>query len=150
VIKNIVAFHWALETHGKTSGMNQNTAARLIPKEFWIYKDVNRMFFLHAHFAFEDLGKIMEIVNKRAMKCVTAGTILALDEGTYGYQPSLKAMKKAEKAGEPMTKLHIPRKPHPNCFLSNLITTCLDGRNLPYVLVAMPFWHYPQDNPRKL
>jgi hypothetical protein len=120
-MKNIVAFHWALESHGKTSGMNQYKAYQLIPKENRIFKNIDQMFFIHAHFAVKNLDDVMQIINKNAMRCVAPGTTLALDEATYAYQPSHAAMKKAEKLKDPMTKLHIPRNHIPIVFYQILL-----------------------------
>jgi hypothetical protein len=93
--------------------MNVMKAFATIPKENLIFKDADRLLFLHAHFAVGNFDTLMKILNKHAMQAVTPGTTLSGDEATYAYKPGYKSMKEAELQGVPIPKLHIPRKPHP-------------------------------------
>lgn len=136
-----------MEEHGKTSGMNQEDALKTIPIEKRLIKDVNRFYFVHAHLGCEDLGPLMNIVNVASMGAVTPSCAVALDEATYHYQPSVQVMNELEKVGDPIPKLFISRKPNPNAFLSNLVTTIMNGSELPYVLIADPFFKFPQKSP---
>lgn len=84
-MQNVVACHFLLEDHGKTSGMNQLDASETIPEDKSLLKDVNRLLFVHTHFAPHDLEPIMKIINNSAMKLVTCLMILGILFKNLGF-----------------------------------------------------------------
>jgi len=66
-----------------------------------------------------------------------------VDEAVIAYQPSLASKIRAEKTGEPVPVVYIPRKPHPNGLEDFLLCTYVDNPAreqgvLPYIIDIRP------------
>lgn len=66
---------------------------------------------------------------------------IVVDESLIDYHPSAIVKNKAEKSGEPIPVVFIPRKPHPNgleIFQISSFLLCSDGTKLPFILDLIP------------
>jgi hypothetical protein len=71
--------------------------------------------------------------------------LAVIDEGLIAYNPSIEVMKKREQEGEPIPKVYIPRKPHPNGLLAYILATYVKNPNsneedkkLPLIIDLLP------------
>ena len=81
-----------------------------------------------------------------------------MDEELDAYQPSSITKKRAERQGEPIPTVHIPRKPHPNGLLIHLVTfqlaTTIQSpidpvEALPFILIMQPHLQYGDSGPQE-
>jgi hypothetical protein len=81
----------------------------------------------------------LEILNKAAISTLSRVFVVVCDEHINAYQPLHTTKAKANQAGEPISVIYMPRKPHPNGLFLYLLATYVkcpidQSRKLPVIL----------------
>jgi hypothetical protein len=106
---------------------------------------IDRFQVMHSAFApsILEFQLICDILHDNFCMYVSNINVATPDEGVFDYQASAKAKQKAEEKLEPIPSVFIPRKPHPNGLLINIMATHLADPNdtilkIPYILDLLP------------
>jgi hypothetical protein len=81
----------------------------------------------------------LEILNKTAISTISHASVVVCDAHINAYRPLYTSKTKADQAGEPISVIYMPRKPHPNGLLLYLLATYVkypidQSRKLPVIL----------------
>ena len=88
-----------------------------------MYRDLNcyplsrgRYYALSGCFVLDDtnINKLNMQLNENYRGSWSTPNLLVVDESVFSYNPKAKTRKRAELARDPIPKVYIPRKPHPN------------------------------------
>jgi hypothetical protein len=90
----------------------------------------------------DELKRLAELLEDAAKKQLEVVRVLAIDEMVIGYAPRKETQLDAEKEGEPIPTVYVPRKPHPNgleCFLAcTYVENPGNAAQVPYVCSIVP------------
>lgn len=101
---------------------------------------------LHGHFGMKNLSDFSDMISMNSRKLVIPPSIVAIDETTTDYNPSIEKMKQHEEIPIKVT----PSKPHPVGFWINSVCTKLEEEHRPYALHLLPFFHQPDAKPSQV
>ena len=93
----------------------------------------------------QEFELIVQTLNEVFAKHVVPGETNAFDETVYSYQVSSKKKEKLELV-DPVPKVFIPRKPHPNGLLTYKLCGEL-SKKATYTIVLVPHFQFPQITP---
>lgn len=101
---------------------------------------------LHGHFGLKNLSEFSDMISMNSRILVTPPSIVAIDETTTDYNPSIEKMKEHEEIPIKVT----PSKPHPVGFWINSLCTKLGEDHRPYALHLLPFVIQPDTKPSEV